>query len=177
MIYFVSDGSAIKIGRSRNVKSRIQELQGANAKPLALLGSVDGHSAHETKVHSELSSYRLSGEWFADCEPVRSAIARYMESGIEVEAELKTGPESEAVVRCRIAAQVLISRKMNAGQSKMQAYENLASEVGTNSEWLRKFMSKAPSGVKEPRLSVGLALLESAGLLVAPAKRTDRSPS
>jgi len=99
----------------------------------------------------------------------------------------------------RNAAAFLVTREERRTGSRMVAYETVAQSVGTSAEWLRKFVST--NGAKEPRITVGLnliqfyrrvcerveqagdrerelkeeidAALESAGLLVAAAKRTN----
>lgn len=178
MIYFISNGEAIKIGRARDVGVRLKVLQTASARPLVLIASVEGGPAHETKAHVDLAPYRLSGEWFMDCAEVRDAIARYVTFGIHaVDSEEQIEDEPQIVADCRVAGLALLEREERAGHSRMEAYEILAARIGTNAEWLRKFLGGSRAA-KEPRLSVGYAILsdaalESAGLLVAPAKRPD----
>jgi hypothetical protein len=103
----------------------------------------------------------------------------------------------------RNAAAALVEREERRTGSRMLAYEVVAQTVGTSATWLRSFLST--NGAKEPRVTVGMnlmnvyrqvcerveqagdrerllkeeidAALESAGLLVAPAKGTDRSSS
>lgn len=175
MIYFITDGDAIKIGRSKDVEARMRDLLCGSARPFSLIGTVEGGPAHELKVHSDLSDFRVRGEWFADCPSVRGAIANYMQSGIQVNIENNpgVGPDSEIVRRCRIAADLLITRVMQSGRSKMEAYEIVAKDIGTSWDWLRKFASGHPAA-REPRISVGYALLESAGLLVVGTTEADR---
>lgn len=100
----------------------------------------------------------------------------------------------------RNVAAALVDREERRTGSRMVAYEIVAQSVGTSSTWLRSFLST--NGAKEPRLTVGMnliqvyrqvcerveqagdrerqlkdeidAALESVGLLVAPAKGTDR---
>lgn len=99
----------------------------------------------------------------------------------------------------RNVAMALVDREERRTGSRMIAYGNVAQSVGTTSAWLRSFLST--NGAKEPRITVGFnliqvyrrvcecveqagdrerqlkddidAALESAGLLVAPAKRTN----
>lgn len=101
----------------------------------------------------------------------------------------------------RSAAAALVDREERRTGSRMLAYEIVAQTVGTSSEWLRKFISS--NEAKEPRIILGFnliqayrrvcerveqagdrerklkeeinAALESAGLLVAPAERTESS--
>jgi hypothetical protein len=101
----------------------------------------------------------------------------------------------------RNVAEAFVMREERRTGSRMIAYEDVARAVGTSSEWVRKFI--ASNSAKEPGLKLGFkilmvyrrvcerveqagdrerklkeeidAALESAGLLVAPAKGTDRS--
>lgn len=83
-IYFVSDScGSIKIGISSDVAQRLVGLGTANAGALQLLGAVDGDRSQERQVHSTLSDYRVSGEWFRDCDTVRSLITDILAHGLE----------------------------------------------------------------------------------------------
>lgn len=83
-IYFVSDScGSIKIGISSDVAQRLVGLGTANAGSLHLLGSVEGDRSQERQVHSALTDYRVSGEWFRDCDTVRSLIADILAHGLE----------------------------------------------------------------------------------------------
>lgn len=57
--------NAVKVGFSRDVKSRVATLQTASPFPLKLLGHFVGFDeSHERAVHAGLASRRASGEWF-----------------------------------------------------------------------------------------------------------------
>lgn len=72
--YFIECDGRIKIGFSRNPDARVRELStGAPAK-LNFLGRVNGAISLETALHRHLRNYRVSGEWFRDCDPVREAM-------------------------------------------------------------------------------------------------------
>ena len=66
MIYFVTDGTAIKIGYSIDgqVKRRIGKLQTGNPRPLRLLATCTGSRRTERRLHRRFSSSHLRGEWF-----------------------------------------------------------------------------------------------------------------
>lgn len=165
MIYFATDGYSIKIGRSRDVAARLKSLATGSARPLQLIATVYGDSQHETKVHNDLASHRLNGEWFKDCQTVRDAIAEYQVSGIAIAPteDHQIDDEAAVVSECRAAGQKLVRLCERAGSSRMEAYEIVAAKVGTNATWLRKFLA-GYSDAKEPRLSVGYALLSDAVL-------------
>lgn len=69
-LYFIAqpeaaDGSRwVKIGRSRDVANRIQQLQCASPHRLDVLGVAVGMGHQEKATHSRLGSVRGNGEWF-----------------------------------------------------------------------------------------------------------------
>jgi hypothetical protein len=164
VVYFATDGIAIKIGQSRDVETRLKALATGNSRPLQLIATVDGDTRHETQVHNELADYRLNGEWFEDCPEVRDAITQYQTSGIVItDDERAVVDEPRIVSECRDSGRRLVNICERAGASRMESYEIVAAKVGTNGTWLRKFLA-GYEDVKEPRLSVGYALLSDAVL-------------
>lgn len=65
MLYIITDGTNYKLGYSQNPASRLKELQTANAKPLVLLGTIEGEIEDEKRYHKLLGNTRLVGEWFS----------------------------------------------------------------------------------------------------------------
>lgn len=65
-VYFISDETAIKIGKSDNPLTRLSSLQTGNPRELKLLGS--SPLLEESDVHLKFNEYRIRGEWFT-CEP------------------------------------------------------------------------------------------------------------
>lgn len=68
-VYFISDGEYVKIGISRNVKSRLSGLQTSNPKQLSLLHQIecidsDYASLLEQAFHRNFDNFCVSGEWF-----------------------------------------------------------------------------------------------------------------
>lgn len=68
-VYFISDGQFVKIGKAKNVKSRLSSIQVSSpreCKILALIPCADEASALKAEqiLHSRFSEYRMSGEWF-----------------------------------------------------------------------------------------------------------------
>lgn len=62
--YFISDGTRVKIGKSRyHPAKRLAQLQTANATPLTLIAFMMGD--HEKTWHQLFAIYRRQGEWFA----------------------------------------------------------------------------------------------------------------
>ncbi len=63
-VYCITDGEYIKIGYSVAPEKRIAELQTGNARPLALLGKVEGTLADEAALHSKYIKQNVLAEWF-----------------------------------------------------------------------------------------------------------------
>ena len=82
-VYFIQEGifrgeGPIKIGYSRNVESRLTNLQMGSSKELFLLGTLRGGRELEGKLHSRFNEYRLRGEWFSWCETFYRDILRLL---------------------------------------------------------------------------------------------------
>ncbi|WP_181421657.1 GIY-YIG nuclease family protein [Curtobacterium sp. MCBD17_030] len=80
VVYFVQQGNSgpIKIGCTRNLKSRVNSLQTSSAEPLNVLGTVPGGFELERQMHEALSPHRLSGEWFAPTPKVLRLIKKQL---------------------------------------------------------------------------------------------------
>lgn len=63
-VYFAEAEGRIKVGWSKQVASRVAQLQTGNAAPIKLLGVVPGGRAKEREIHDLFASVRLAGEWF-----------------------------------------------------------------------------------------------------------------
>ena len=83
IIYFVTNGSAIKIGHTSDLKKRLASIATGSAAPLKIICTIEGTPRHERAIHHDLAAFRLNGEWFRDCEEVRRAIEAYRADGIE----------------------------------------------------------------------------------------------
>lgn len=65
MIYFITDGTFIKIGTAKCVKARLSGLVGGNARSLTVLATCEGDKSIEKRLHHAVPS-RVPGsrEWF-----------------------------------------------------------------------------------------------------------------
>lgn len=68
-VYVISSDSAIKIGVTTNIQSRLASLQTANPEPLTVacaIRCVDESAAHalEKHLHNRYRAFKLKGEWF-----------------------------------------------------------------------------------------------------------------
>jgi len=119
-VYFIqaSQGGPVKIGTSRSPERRLARLQESSGFDLALLTVVPGNRSLESKIHRELSAWRLRGEWFAACESVEACRARLAaEHGSEqslqvvLEEDGQPGSRDAARIALRAAREVPISKE------------------------------------------------------------------
>lgn len=75
-IYFVAAGDAIKIGFTRELKSRIASLQTSAVESLKLLGTIEGTLFEERKLHERFAQHRVRGEWFKSSPDLLAFIER-----------------------------------------------------------------------------------------------------
>lgn len=64
----------IKIGYTATPEKRIRNLETQGGFSVEILAVVDGTRKIERALHQMLDEHRVEGEWFADCDEVRSAI-------------------------------------------------------------------------------------------------------
>jgi hypothetical protein len=58
----------LKIGRTKDVPTRLRSLQTGNSDELRLIMSFEGWGWRERRIHEDLKKWRLKGEWFlAEC--------------------------------------------------------------------------------------------------------------
>lgn len=63
-VYFAQADDRVKIGWSKQVASRIAQLQTGCPSPLKLLGVIPGARGLERQLHERFAGLRLTGEWF-----------------------------------------------------------------------------------------------------------------
>lgn len=69
IVYFISDGEFVKIGKADNVEKRLKTLQTGNPKPLKILKTIPCNSAKEAYdleffFHALLKDHKSNGEWY-----------------------------------------------------------------------------------------------------------------
>jgi len=65
-VYFIQNDQFVKIGRARNVKARLGELQVSHSQALRLVGVIACTDARETEAawHRRHAAVHVRGEWF-----------------------------------------------------------------------------------------------------------------
>lgn len=112
-VYFAADVGRIKIGYSRNVASRIDDIGQYLEKPLDMLGMIPGGLNVERAIHTHLAEYRLRGEWFKDDPHVRQCISAILSDGlkaanitigpyISIRSVKRDAPENKLPILCRM---------------------------------------------------------------------------
>lgn len=65
MVYFITDGEFIKIGKSENPIERMKKLQTGNVRELKMLATYQCYDEDlEGYIHKRFSHDRVRGEWF-----------------------------------------------------------------------------------------------------------------
>src|SRR3990167_2080202 len=72
-VYLLESGDAYKIGISKNVPQRINDLNCGSSRRVELVAFRRGSVGLERRLHSRLRPYRLNGEWFRACQAVYEA--------------------------------------------------------------------------------------------------------
>jgi hypothetical protein len=75
-VYFISDGTAIKIGVSTDPSRRVKGLQTSHHRQLQVLATIPGGYEKEAELHGIFASTRLAGEWFEDTPELRAYISQ-----------------------------------------------------------------------------------------------------
>lgn len=63
-VYFIQDGTRVKIGRTANLVNRLRNLQTANSSPLTLIAHFPAHQIIEEAIHRHFKHLHQQGEWF-----------------------------------------------------------------------------------------------------------------
>jgi Meiotically up-regulated gene 113 len=64
VVYFITDGDAIKIGVASDVNDRREKLQVGNPRPLRILKTLQGSHSLEYELHHRFKKHHVRGEWF-----------------------------------------------------------------------------------------------------------------
>jgi DNA-binding XRE family transcriptional regulator len=68
MLYFIQQDQFIKIGYTRDIKSRLSSLQVSSPIKLKVLALMDGTISDEEKMHKMFKHLSVNGEWFQYCD-------------------------------------------------------------------------------------------------------------
>jgi hypothetical protein len=76
-VYFILDtgNKLIKIGFSKSVEARLNNLQMGNINALRLLAVCEGARTEENQLHKKFARHRVRSEWHKDCKEIRDFIA------------------------------------------------------------------------------------------------------
>jgi hypothetical protein len=69
VVYYVTDGTFVKVGYTTNLAKRLATLQTGNARKLEVLKVIQFSTALEAykceqRIHKSLTRYNVRGEWF-----------------------------------------------------------------------------------------------------------------
>ena len=78
MIYFITDGKSIKIGKSKDPLKRLRRLQTGNASPLSITAIFNLPDKWERRIHKLCKFDRDGGEWFTLSEEKLTWLIGYL---------------------------------------------------------------------------------------------------
>lgn len=64
MVYFITNGKYVKIGRTLNLEDTLERLQEGSPSPLTEAARLDGGIELESKCHFVFNPYRVLGSWY-----------------------------------------------------------------------------------------------------------------
>lgn len=137
-IYFIEAVGLglVKIGKSKALRGRIQQLKARTPCELRVLKVLPGRTAEEAHLHKLFAEHRVHGEWFR-LEPIRVRIEQLDGTGFLSEEESRTFLASrvdapgDPVVSARIPAELA---------QRLQAY--IDHEKVTLTEAVRRLLEK-----------------------------------
>lgn len=74
MVYFIKQGDYVKIGFTNRFKTRLNQLQVSSPIKLEVLAIIDGDKTDEQKLHEQFKHIASNGEWFMQCDELKSFI-------------------------------------------------------------------------------------------------------
>lgn len=74
-VYFATSGKRVKIGVSKNPKSRLGSLKTGSATKTRIYYVTPGDQAKERDLHRLFAKHRVNGEWFFWCQDIKDWIA------------------------------------------------------------------------------------------------------
>lgn len=85
-VYFITDGTAIKIGYSAFPKDRLRTLQSAHHAALWIIDYAPGTMGDEARLHEKFADIRLGGEWFQSAPELLAFIPKFCCARKKIEA-------------------------------------------------------------------------------------------
>lgn len=77
-----SDDGFVKIGRSKNPKSRLKDMQSGNAHKLKIIEVFKNRGHCESALHEQFKHLRVRGEWFEYSEEISEFINEKKNDGL-----------------------------------------------------------------------------------------------
>lgn len=123
-VYFISsENGPIKIGKAKNVMSRLSALQTSNPETLSILGILFGKEGIERRIHEQFSDLRLKGEWFKREVPLIEFISK---NTVPVEAATISHREGQLVERVKKLEESLAN---NCAKLRSDIYFEVSKEL------------------------------------------------
>lgn len=139
VVYFIASGETVKVGRTTDLRARLMALQTANPVALRLVGAIPGGAVFEASAHAELSSFRISGEWFQFSTFSERMIEKMLSRGgvlgtdalsLTDDAPRDTLDEEPYIRQCKDALDDIVRYFRNQGQTVAQCLASASRATG-----------------------------------------------
>jgi hypothetical protein len=112
-VYFIlaAELGLIKIGKSKNPRTRLQQLKAQSPVRMKLLKAIKGGRILERRLHHRFRLMRHRGEWFNDCRKLRN----YIDSKEAV--DLKNFDDGSKLIRVSAVVYNHLKRHQRPGES------------------------------------------------------------
>lgn len=118
-IYLIGeDGSrTVKIGWSRKVGQRLQQIQAYSPAPMRVHWAHPGHQWQEIELHYQFHQHRSHGEWFTfpDGEDIPALVARELSFLPEDQAYLLVDPSDPSAASFKRVTTVIDRERQRRG--------------------------------------------------------------
>lgn len=94
LYFFRADNGRVKIGRSRNVRARLNAVRCSSPVGVMLWAVLEGRGHEEAAWHGVFEDHNVSGEWFKWCTPIARAI-RLAQNGKDWWKDSTVTPDTE----------------------------------------------------------------------------------
>lgn len=88
-VYFVSDGTFIKIGWASNWRRRMIGIQVTNPHPLKVLAVLKGSTLRERALHRKFAKHHTRGEWYRHHTEIVEYVAGLSRKGLNCLSEVE----------------------------------------------------------------------------------------
>lgn len=116
VVYFIAAKGRIKVGTSKDLRSRMNAIRTSNPDAVSLLGAVTGGRKLERAIHSELAIFAIGGEWFESRPAALHIVEQYLALGVTGPGAIEMTEEKSSQ---RLSASTNEARLVEAASARL----------------------------------------------------------